>query len=84
MKKLISHFRLWYEWQKNCLNKPFYKVMVLLGVCHSPTFYDFTFIKKVQLAHPDITIRFCDGELPDNKTTAGSKINLKDLEKELP
>lgn len=84
MKKLIAHFRLWYEWQKNCLNHPIYKFMVLFGVCYSPTFSQFKSIKEVQLSHPELTIRFCDGELPDNKKTDGRNIYLKDLEKELP
>lgn len=84
MKKILLRFKIWYEWQKNCLNKPFYKFLVLLGVCYSPTFSQFKSIKEVQLSHPELTIRFCDGKLPDNKKTVDRNINLKDLEKELP
>lgn len=83
MKKLIAHIELWYEWQKNCLNNPFYNFMVLLGVCHSPTFSVFMEFKKLQLAHPDMTIHYHDGEMKDN-TRFSHMVKLLDLEKELP
>lgn len=83
MRKIIDRFILWYEWQRNCLNNPIYKFMVLLGVCHSPTFSQFTYIKKTQLAHPDMTIRYHDGEMKDN-TQSSHMVKLLDLEKELP
>lgn len=83
MKKLIAHIRLWYEWQRNCLNNPIYKFMVLLGVCYSPTFSQFISIKEVQLHHPDLTIRFHDGEMKNDIQT-NRTIKLTDLEKELP
>lgn len=67
MNKIIRHFKLWNEWRKNCLNKPFYKVMVLLGICYSPTFSQFKSIKEVQLSHPELTIRFCDGKLYERR-----------------
>ena len=83
MKKLIAYIRLWNEWQRNCLNNPIYKFMVLLGVCYSPTFSAFTSIKKTQLDHPDVILRYHDGEMKDN-TQSNRIVKLADLEKELP
>lgn len=83
MRKIIDRFILWNEWQKNCLNNPIYKFMVLLGVCYSPTFSAFKSIKDFQLSHPDLTIRFHDGEMKNDIQT-NRTIKLTDLEKELP
>ena len=41
MIKLIKHYKLWYEWQKNCLNTWYYKLAILLGLWVSPTFEEF-------------------------------------------
>ena len=38
MSKLTKHYKLWYEWQKNCLNTWYYKLFVLFGFVVSPTF----------------------------------------------
>lgn len=38
MKKAIIHIKRWDKWRKRSLNSPFYKLLVLLGVIHSPTF----------------------------------------------
>lgn len=36
--KIITHFKLWNRWRKNSLNSVFYKLLVLSGLRHSPTF----------------------------------------------
>lgn len=36
--KVISHIRRWNVWRKDCLNSSLYKLGVLLGVFHSPSF----------------------------------------------
>lgn len=36
--KLINHIRMWNNWRKRSLNGPVYKVLVLFGLVHSPTF----------------------------------------------
>ena len=41
MHKLIKHYKLWYEWQKGCLNTWYYKLSILLGLWVSPTFEEF-------------------------------------------
>lgn len=45
MRKLIARFRKWKDW-KRYNNMPWhYKLFVLLGICHSPTF-EAWFFKK--------------------------------------
>lgn len=34
----MNRFKLWNKWQKRSLNGPLYKLLVLLGLVHSPTF----------------------------------------------
>lgn len=34
----MNRFKLWNEWQKRNLNSDVYKLLVLLGICVSPTF----------------------------------------------
>lgn len=34
----MNRFKLWNEWRKRSLNGPVYKLLVLLGLAHSPTF----------------------------------------------
>ena len=34
----MKRFILWQSWAKHCLNGWFYKLLVLLGLAHSPTF----------------------------------------------
>lgn len=34
----MSRFELWKDWSKHCLNHPFYKFLVLIGLAHSPSF----------------------------------------------
>lgn len=53
MQKLIKHYKLWYEWQKNCLNTWYYKLAVLLGLQLSPTFELFKRTEKFKEEHPD-------------------------------
>lgn len=38
MEKLVRHIRKWAEWKKYNLNSAIYKVLVLFGIVHSPTF----------------------------------------------
>lgn len=38
MKKIISYYKQWDRWQKHNVNSRFYKILVFLGVTHSPTF----------------------------------------------
>lgn len=35
---IITHFKLWNRWRKNCTNSIFHKFLVLFGLCYSPTF----------------------------------------------
>lgn len=58
---MIARFKRWYKWQKNCLNHPFYKFLVLIGVVRSPTFHIFESLEKQQMAHPDWTIQYEEG-----------------------
>lgn len=37
MKRLIKHFKRWNKWRKRNTNSRFYKLLVLLGICKSPT-----------------------------------------------
>lgn len=55
---MINRFKRWYKWQKNCLNHPFYKFLVLIGLAKSPTFHIFSSIEKSMLAHPELTIKY--------------------------
>lgn len=34
----MKRFKLWLDWNKRCLNHPFYKFLVLIGLAKSPTF----------------------------------------------
>lgn len=36
--KIIAHFKLWNRWRKHNCNSVFHKLLVLFGLCHSPTF----------------------------------------------
>ncbi len=38
MSKVIKHIKAWNIWRKRSLDGKMYKVLVLLGLCHSPTF----------------------------------------------
>lgn len=38
LKTTIKHFKRWNEWRKHNLNSPIYKLLVLFGICYSPTF----------------------------------------------
>lgn len=38
MKKVINHCIKWNEWRKHNLGSLLYKVLVLIGFIHSPTF----------------------------------------------
>lgn len=33
-----SYIELWNQWQKRNMNSSYYKLLVLLGIVHSPTF----------------------------------------------
>ena len=33
-----DRFKRWKSWKKRCMNGPAYKLLVLIGVVHSPTF----------------------------------------------
>ena len=35
---IIKRIKSWNRWRKRCSNAPFYKLMVLIGKAHSPTF----------------------------------------------
>lgn len=37
MKKIITHLKRWNVWRKNCLNSPFYKLLVLFKIVESPS-----------------------------------------------
>lgn len=37
--RIIKHVKRWNKWRKRCLNGPFHKFLVLLGLRHSPTMY---------------------------------------------
>lgn len=39
MNKIIKHIRRWNVWRKNNLNSKRYKILVLLGIIKSPSFY---------------------------------------------
>lgn len=49
MRKLIQHYKLWYEWQKGCLNTGYYKLGVLLGIVKSYTFEEFKGRKRARV-----------------------------------
>lgn len=36
---MINHIKRWWYWQKNNRNSFFHKILVLLGIRKSPTFY---------------------------------------------
>lgn len=38
MKKLLNHIKRWNSWRKCNTNAWWYKILVLLGICRSPTF----------------------------------------------
>lgn len=38
-KEFIKHFKKWNRWRKSNLNSKVHKILVLLKVVHSPTFY---------------------------------------------
>lgn len=37
MTKIIKHIKKWNKWRKHCLNSPFHKFLVLIGMIHSPS-----------------------------------------------
>ena len=37
-KKVIKHIKAWNIWRKRSLDGKMYKVLVLFGLCHAPTF----------------------------------------------
>lgn len=45
-KKIKDHFRLWNRWRKRNLNGSVYKLLVLFGLVHSPTFDSFVIIEE--------------------------------------
>lgn len=46
MKKLINHIKRWNNWRKYNTNAWWYKILVLLGICHSPSFIYWWSIKE--------------------------------------
>lgn len=38
IRRAVLHIRRWNVWRKGCLNGPFYKFLVLVGLVKSPTF----------------------------------------------
>lgn len=34
----MRRLKLWYQWQKRCVNPWYHKLLVLLGIVKSPTF----------------------------------------------
>lgn len=38
MKKICKRYKLWKNWYKHCSNGSLYKILVLFGITHSPTF----------------------------------------------
>jgi len=38
MERLKIHIKTWKIWNKSCMNRPFYKFLVLIGLVKSPTF----------------------------------------------
>ena len=36
---MIRHILRWNKWRKGCLNGPFHKLLVLLGLRFSPTYH---------------------------------------------
>lgn len=49
MTKFLQRFRIWNEWRKSNCNHPLHKLLVLLGLRHSPTFNLFFYIKKYKM-----------------------------------
>lgn len=39
MSKLIRHVKQWNRWRKHNMNPWYHKLLVLLGIVHSPTFW---------------------------------------------
>lgn len=49
MKKLKHRIKMWKIWNKHCMNRPFYKFLVLIGLVNSPTFEiikEYSVVKK--------------------------------------
>jgi len=36
--RILNHLKIWNQWRKRSLNSKFYKLLVLIGAMHSPTF----------------------------------------------
>ena len=53
INKLKKHYKLWYEWQKGCINTWYYKLAVLLGLQLSPTFEFHKRAEQFKEEHPD-------------------------------
>lgn len=47
MKKLKNHIRHWNRWRKYNIDSKFYKLLVLFGICRSPTFYGDMFNEEI-------------------------------------
>lgn len=41
LKRIARHVRRWNKWRKRNLNNKLHKFLVLIGIIHSPTFFNF-------------------------------------------
>jgi hypothetical protein len=69
MSKILNRIRRWNMWRKDNINAWWYKILVLLGICHSPTFtYYFTILdafnrKCKSLNWEDVELQLDDDSL---------------------
>ena len=80
MKKLLNHIKRWWRWRKYNTNAWWYKFLVLLGICHSPTLIYFDDIKDVynklreKYGWPNVEL-----QLDDNSVEVENKITIEEV-----
>ena len=50
---MLLRLKVWKHWNKKCVNSKMYKLLVLLGVIQSPSFYNSYIYAKHCLDHAD-------------------------------
>jgi len=53
--KLIRHFKRWNLWRKNCVNGWTHKLLVLIGLQHSPTYELYLLEEEVEAMMKPLT-----------------------------